>query len=70
VEAPFSSITQAVVPLALFSPVTFTHLGASPTGGAATRFVMFQSGQQVSTPSPLSANGFTVGYGGVTPGAP
>ena len=70
VEAPFSTLTQSIVPLAPFSSVTFSQLGATPTGAPATRFVMFQDGSQVSTPSPLSANGFTVGYGGVTPGAP
>lgn len=70
VEAPFSTITQSVIPLAPFSPVTFTQLAATPTGAPATRFVMIQSGQQVSTPSPLTDNGFTVGYGGVTPAAP
>jgi len=70
VEAPFSTITNSVVPLVPFTPVTFTQLAATPTGAPPTRFVMFQSGQQVSTPSPLSDNGFTVGYGGVTPGAP
>lgn len=70
VEAPFSTLSESIIPLAPFSPVTFTHLAATPTGEPATRFLMFQSGQQVSTPSPLSANGFTVGYGGVTPNAP
>jgi hypothetical protein len=70
VEAPFSTLTQTVIPLLPFAPVTFTHLAATPTGAPASRFVMFQDGQQVSTPSPLSSNGFTVGYGGVTPGAP
>lgn len=70
VEAPFSTISQSVIPLAPFSPVTFTHLAATPTGSPATRFLMFQSGRQISTPSLLSANGFTVGYGGVTPNAP
>jgi hypothetical protein len=70
VEAPFSTVTQSVVPLATFTPVTFSHLGAAPSGAPATRFVMFQDGTQISTPSPLSSNGFTVGYGGVTPGAP
>jgi hypothetical protein len=70
VEAPFSTLTNSVVPLLPFTPVTFTQLAATPTGAPPTRFVMFQSGQQVSTPSPLSDAGFTVGYGGVTPGAP
>ena len=70
VEAPFSTLTNSVIPLPPFTPVTFTNLAATPTGQPPTRFVMFQGGQQVSTPSPLSANGFTVGYGGVTPNAP
>ena len=70
VEAPFSTLTNSVIPLAQFAPVTFTNLAATPTGQPATRFVMIQGGQQVSTPSPLSANGFTVGYGGVAPNAP
>lgn len=70
VEAPYSQQTQSVVPLAPYAPVTFAKLGATPTGQAPTRFVMIQQGQQVSTPSALSDNGFTVGYGGVTPDAP
>src|SRR5581483_5636460 len=70
VEAPLSTITNSVVPLVPFTPVTFSQLAATPTGAPPTRFVMFHSGHQVSTPSPLSDNGFTVGYGGVTPGAP
>jgi hypothetical protein len=70
VEAPFSTVTNSVIPLLPFTPVTFNQLTALPTGQPATRFVMFQDGQQVSTPSPLSDNGFTVSYGGITPGAP
>lgn len=70
VEAPYSDQTQSIIPLAPYAPVTFSQLGATPTAQPPTRFIMFQSGQQVSTPSPLSDNGFTVGYGGVTPGAP
>ncbi len=69
-EAPFSTLTQSVIPLPQFAPVTFSNLAATPTGQPATRFVMIQGGQQISTPSPLSAKGFTVGYGGVTPNAP
>lgn len=70
VEAPFSSVTQSVVPLAPFAPVTFANLAATPNDQPPTRFVMYQHGNQVSTPSPLSDNGFVVGYGGVTPTAP
>jgi hypothetical protein len=69
-EAPFSTRTQSVIPLPQFSPVTFTNLAATPSGEPATRFVMFQDGPQVSTPGPLSATGFTVDYGSVTPAAP
>jgi hypothetical protein len=69
-EAPFSVQSQSVIPLPQFSPVTFTNLAATPTGQPATRFLMFQDGTQVSTPGPLSATGFTVDYGDVTPAAP
>ena len=69
-EAPFSEASQSVIPLPQFTPVTFTNLAATPTAQPATRFVMYQNGQPISTPSPLTANGFTVGYGGVTPAAP
>lgn len=69
-EAPFSVASQSVIPLPQFTTVTFTNLAATPTAQPATRFVMFQDGQQISTPSPLTANGFTVGFGGVTPAAP
>jgi hypothetical protein len=69
-EAPFSVQSQSVIPLPQFSPVTFTNLAATPTGQPATKFVMFQDGAQVSTPGPLSANGFTVDYGAVAPAAP
>jgi hypothetical protein len=69
-EAPFSTLTQSVIPLPQFSPVTFTNLAATPNGDPASRFVMFQDGQQVSTPGPLSGAGFTVDYGSVTPAAP
>lgn len=70
VEAPYSTITQSVTTLAPFSPVRFANLTALPAGQPPTRFVMYQQGQPVSTPSLLSDNGFTVGYGGVTPDAP
>ncbi|HEV2591008.1 MAG TPA: G1 family glutamic endopeptidase [Gaiellaceae bacterium] len=69
-EAPFSVASQSVIPLPPFTPVTFTNLAAAPTAQPATRFVMYQGGQPISTPSPLTANGFTVAYGNATPAAP
>jgi hypothetical protein len=70
VEAPYSTLTQSVIPLATFSPVTFGRLGVNPINGSLARIVMIQNGVTVSTPSDLTPNGFTVAYGSVTPGAP
>jgi hypothetical protein len=56
--------------LAHFDPIMFTQLGVSSSAGALTRWVIVQNGQQVGTPSPLTANGFTVGYGAITPAPP
>ncbi len=59
--------TSSPPELAPYTPaVTFSHLGFSqPAGGqaTATRLVMVQKGQAVSTPSPLTPAGFTVTYG-------
>ena len=70
VEAPTVAATGAVVTVGIFSPVTFTQLGVNPVSGSPARWVLVQNGVTVSVPSALTANGFTVAYGSVTPGAP
>jgi hypothetical protein len=70
VEAPFSTLTQSIETVGTFSPITFAQVGVNPVAGTLTRWQMVQNGAEVSTPSALSSNGFTVAYGSVTPAAP
>jgi len=60
-----------VATLAPYSPVVnFSSLGFSATGTKLQEVVMVQSGNQVSTPSTLTADGFSVAYGNVAPSPP
>ncbi len=69
VEAP--SVNGSPVGLATYSPpVTFDGLGIAGPETTLTEAIMVQDGVAVSTPSPLSSNGFTVAYGSVAPAAP
>jgi hypothetical protein len=70
VEAPTNTQTNSVFPVGVFSPVTFTKLGVDPVAGGLARLVMVQNDVPVAVPSDLSANGFTVTAGSVTPAAP
>lgn len=68
-EAPEASGT--VTPLPPYSPaVTFNDLRFVGTQATLTDVVMLQAGVQVSTPSPLTSDGFNVAYGAVAPAAP
>jgi hypothetical protein len=62
--------TNEILTLANYTPVTFTQLGVNPLSGSLARLEMVQNGATVSVPSTLTANGFTVAYGSVTPAAP
>jgi hypothetical protein len=65
------SVGGRVATLAPYSPVVnFSNLGFSATATKLQEVVMVQSGNQVSTPSTLSANGFNVAYGNVAPQPP
>jgi hypothetical protein len=60
-----------VVTLAPYSPdINFSDLGFLGSDTKLDELVMVQAGNQVSTPSPLSANGFNVAYGSVAPAPP
>jgi hypothetical protein len=60
-----------VVTLAPYSPaVSFTNLKFAGSNGNLQEVIMVQSGNQVSTPSVLTANGFNVAYGAVAPPPP
>lgn len=68
VEAPTRGVSTTE--LATYSPVTFSGLKVAGSDTTLTEAIMFQNGVQVSTPSPLTANGFGVAYGAVAPAAP
>lgn len=57
--------------LAPYAPVVnFTNLGLSGAPYDLTRVVMVQGGRQVSSPSNMTPDGFTVSYGPTPPAAP
>ena len=65
------TVSGKVATLAPFSPVvTFSDLGFSGSTTKLQEVVMVQSGTQVSTPSTLTANGFSVAYGSNAPPPP
>jgi hypothetical protein len=67
-EAP--SLNGSVVQLAPYSPaVTFTNDAFNGNYSQFSQYVMVQDGTQVSTPSALSDNGFSVAYGSTAPSA-
>ena len=69
VEAP--TVNNRQTALAPYSPaVSFSRLAILSSPPTLTRVVMKQNGQQVSTPSALTSNGFNVGFGSATPSAP
>jgi hypothetical protein len=71
VEAPTDGQSNQQLPLAPYSPaVDFTDLSASGGSTALSEVVMTQGGQQISTPSALTATGFGVAYGPSAPGPP
>jgi hypothetical protein len=64
-------VNGTVATLAPYSPVvTFSDLGFSGSSTKLQEVVMVQSGNQVSTPSTLTPNGFNVAYGSTTPQPP
>jgi len=68
-EAPESS--GVTTPLAPYSPaLTFSGLRFVGSETMLNEDVMVQAGVQVSTPSALTANGFTIAYGNMAPAAP
>jgi hypothetical protein len=70
-EAPMDSQTHQQVPLAPYSPaVDFSGLSTTGNSTSLSKVVMAQDDQQVSTPSALSAAGFSVAYGSTAPPAP
>jgi hypothetical protein len=65
------TVNGTVATLAPYSPVvTFSDLGFSGSSTKLQEVVMVQSGNQVSTPSTLTPNGFNVAYGSTTPQPP
>ncbi len=71
VEAPTSGSTGALDPLGNYVPgVTFTGLGVNGSATSTTEVILNDGSSDLSVPSPLSANGFTVAYGGTAPAAP
>lgn len=65
------TVSGKVATLAPYSPVvTFSDLGFSGVSTKLQETVMVQSGNQVSTPSTLTANGFNVAYGSSAPQPP
>jgi hypothetical protein len=70
-EAPTDSQTRQQLPLAPYSPaVNFSGFSATGNSTAVSEVAMAQENQQVSTPSALSAAGFSVAYGPTAPPAP
>ena len=71
VEAPADGTTGNVLTLGQYSPaVTFTKLLVNGSQSTIDQEQMVQQGTPVSTPSPLTANGFTVQYGSAAPNSP
>jgi hypothetical protein len=71
VEAPTSGSTGALDTLGNYVPgVTFTGLGVNGAASSTTEVILNDGSSDLSVPSPLTANGFTVAYGGTTPAAP
>jgi hypothetical protein len=71
VEAPTDGDTNEQLPLAPYSPaIDFTGLSASGSSTALSEVVMTQDDQQISTPSALTPDGFSVAYGASAPPAP
>lgn len=69
VEAPTDSGVQSV--LGPYTPdVSFTNLSLTGAQNSLTEVIMVQNGNQVSTPSSLNANGFSIAYGAVAPAPP
>jgi hypothetical protein len=65
------TVSGKVATLAPYAPVvSFSNLGFSAGTTKLQEVVMVQDGDQVSTPSVLSANGFNVAYGNVAPQPP
>jgi hypothetical protein len=70
-EAPTDSQTGQQLPLAPYGPaVNFSAFSATGGSTAMSEVTMAQENQQVSTPSALTAAGFSVAYGGTAPPAP
>lgn len=70
-EAPADGITNNILTLGQYTPnVTFTKLLVSGPQSTIDSMQMVQGGNPVSTPSPLSANGFSIAYGSGAPSAP
>ncbi len=71
VEAPTDALSNKVVNLAQYTPnVVFTNLGLVGAPSSLARMLLGQNSKIVSTPSTLSANGFTTAYGSSTPPPP
>ncbi len=71
VEAPTSGSTGALDSLGSYVPgVTFTGLGVNGSASSTTDVILNDGSSDLSVPSPLTANGFTVAYGGTAPAAP
>jgi Peptidase A4 family/Putative Ig domain len=65
------TVSGKVATLAPYAPVVnFTDLGFSAATTKLQEVVMVQDGDQVSTPSALTANGFNVAYGNLAPQPP
>ena len=65
------TVSGKVATLAPYSPVvTFSDLGFSGSVTKLQEVFMVQSGDQVSTPSTMTANGFNVAYGSNAPQPP
>ena len=70
VEAP-ADLGGNVLTLGQYSPtVVFTNLQYTGTATSSVDVSLIQSGAVVSTPSSLSANGFSVAYGSTAPSPP
>ena len=70
VEAP-ADLSGNVLTLGQYSPsVVFTNLQYTGTATSSVDVSLIQSGAVVSTPSSLSANGFSVAYGSTAPSPP
>jgi hypothetical protein len=65
------TVNGQVVTLAPYSPsINFSDLGFLGSDTKLQELLMVQAGNQVSTPSALTANGFNVAYGSVAPAPP